>query len=195
MALYLCSSSIWLRLQLQRSAEGVLYLTQPQAHFVSLDWPWLRQPNILRLSLENKLCSTTRKCSFVATKFNSVLCFPLSCSYPSVESEVSVTSSPMFCVNIYRKWQTDFSLTDLPRSYLDVEVAPLIWDFEDLWPGKTIDPQPVPVNKKTIGTDTQHYFNPFWILQQDNYASIIKEHTWKPHSYALNDDEQSRARP
>ena len=39
MPLYLHSLSIWLQLQLQRSVEGVLYLTQPQAHFVSLDWP------------------------------------------------------------------------------------------------------------------------------------------------------------
>lgn len=39
MALYLHSLSIWLWLQLQRSAEGVLYLSQPQAHFVSLDRP------------------------------------------------------------------------------------------------------------------------------------------------------------
>lgn len=68
MPLYLHTLSIWLQLQLQRSAEGVLYLTQPQAQFVSLDRPWLGQPNILRLSLENKLCSKTKKCSFVATK-------------------------------------------------------------------------------------------------------------------------------
>lgn len=39
MPLYLHSLSIWLQLQLQRSAKEVLYLTQPQAHFVSLDCP------------------------------------------------------------------------------------------------------------------------------------------------------------
>lgn len=53
----------------------------------------------------------------------------------------------------------------LSRSYLDVEVAPLIGDLEDLWPGKAVDPQPITVNQQAIGTDTQHYVNPFRILQ------------------------------
>lgn len=53
----------------------------------------------------------------------------------------------------------------LSRSYLDVEVAPLIGDLEDLWPGKAVDPQPIAVNQQAVGTDTQHYVNPFRILQ------------------------------
>lgn len=53
----------------------------------------------------------------------------------------------------------------LSRSYLDVEVAPLIGDLEDLWPCEAVDPQPVTVNEQTVGANAQHYLNPFRILQ------------------------------
>lgn len=46
--------------------------------------------------------------------------------------------------------------THLTRADLDVEVAPLIGNFEDLRPGKAVDPQPVPVDEEAIGADTQH---------------------------------------
>lgn len=119
---------------------------------------------------------------------------------------VSCCWSYIFWETSCRKWDDDFTYTDrcfkqklvrplvfkiwktdLPGSYLDVEVAPLIWDFEDLRPGKAVDPEPVPVNEKAIGTDTQHYFDPFWILQRDNLASIVKEHTWRPCSCTLKE--------
>lgn len=67
----------------------------------------------------------------------------------------------------------------LSRSYLDVEVAPFIGDLKDLWPGKTVDPQPITVNQQAIGTDTQHYVNPFRILQWERdrkEAELIHEH-------------------
>ena len=53
----------------------------------------------------------------------------------------------------------------LSRSYLNVEVAPLIGDLKDLWPGEAVDPQPIPVNQQAVGTDAQHYVDPFRILR------------------------------
>lgn len=46
--------------------------------------------------------------------------------------------------------------THLTRADFDVEVAPLVGNFKDLGPGKTVDPQPVPVDEEAIGTDAQH---------------------------------------
>lgn len=63
----------------------------------------------------------------------------------------------------------------LSRSYLNVEVAPLVGDLEDLWPGKAVDPQPIAVNQQAVGTDTQHYVNPFRILQDSKEAGITEE--------------------
>lgn len=100
MPLYLHSLSIWL--QLQRSAEGVLYLTQPQAHFVSLDRPWLRQPNIPKLSLENKLCRKTKKRSFVATKWIFFFFFPQQmCKFRHIKNQTTIRA-----VNTYTlQWE------------------------------------------------------------------------------------------
>lgn len=58
----------------------------------------------------------------------------------------------------------------LSRSYLDVEVAPLVGDLKDLWPCKAVDPQPITVNQQAVGTDTQHYVNPFRILERTRYS-------------------------
>lgn len=69
--------------------------------------------------------------------------------------------------------------TNLSGSYLDVEVAPLIGDLEDLWPSKAVDPQPITVNQQAVSADTQHYFYPFRILQQprdSTEALIVEEH-------------------
>lgn len=44
---------------------------------------------------------------------------------------------------------------------LDVEVASLIGDLEDFWPGESIDPQSVSVDEQTVGTHTEHYINSF----------------------------------
>ena len=46
--------------------------------------------------------------------------------------------------------------THLTRADLDVEVAPLVRNFEDLGPGEAVDPQPVPVDEEAVGTDAQH---------------------------------------
>lgn len=125
MPLYLHSLSIWL--QLQRSAEGVLYLTQPQAHFVSLDRPWLRQPNIPKLSLENKLCRKTKKRSFVATKWIFFFFPPSRCANLDIlkirpPSELSMltrySENVSYCWSYVlwetscRKWDDDFNYTD-----------------------------------------------------------------------------------
>lgn len=65
MALYLHSLSVYsgCGCSCSSSVKGALYLAQPRAHCValSLDWVWLRQPNILRLSTGDKLHSTMRK--------------------------------------------------------------------------------------------------------------------------------------
>lgn len=44
---------------------------------------------------------------------------------------------------------------------LDVEVASLIGDLEDFWPGESIDPQSVSVDEQTVGAHTEHYINSF----------------------------------
>lgn len=53
----------------------------------------------------------------------------------------------------------------LSGSYLDIEVAPLVGDLEDLWPGKAVDPQPVAVDEQAVGADTQHDVDAFRILR------------------------------
>lgn len=42
---------------------------------------------------------------------------------------------------------------------LDIEVAPLVGDLEDFWPGEAVDPQTVSVDQQAIGAHTQHYVN------------------------------------
>lgn len=46
--------------------------------------------------------------------------------------------------------------THLPWADLDVEVAPLVGNLEDLGPGEAVDAQPVPVDEEAIGAHTQH---------------------------------------
>lgn len=41
----------------------------------------------------------------------------------------------------------------LPRPDLDVEVASLVGDLENLGPSEAVDPQPVPVDEQAVGTD------------------------------------------
>lgn len=71
----------------------------------------------------------------------------------------------------------------LSRSYLNVEVAPLVGDLEDLWPGEAVDPQPIAVNQQAVGTDTQHYVDPFRILQptRDGEEAGITEEQRRVH--------------
>lgn len=52
----------------------------------------------------------------------------------------------------------------LSRTDLDVEVASFVWDLKDFWPGKPVYPEAVSVDKKAVGTHSEHYVNPFWIL-------------------------------
>ncbi len=67
----------------------------------------------------------------------------------------------------YVKWiEHPFNTAYLSRSYLDVEVASLIGDLKDLWPCKSVNPQPITINQQAVCTDTQHYVNPFRILQR-----------------------------
>lgn len=65
MALYLYSLAFYsgCGCSCTSSAKGGLYLAPPRAHCVALSlyWVWLRQPNILRLSMGDKLHSTMRK--------------------------------------------------------------------------------------------------------------------------------------
>lgn len=51
--------------------------------------------------------------------------------------------------------------TYLSWADLDVEVAPLIRDLQDLGPGEAVNPQAVAVDQQAIGTNAQHDFNPF----------------------------------
>lgn len=65
----------------------------------------------------------------------------------------SMVKSPSFILTLAAVY--------LSGSYLDVEVAPLVGDLEDLRPGEAVDPQPVAVNQQAVGADAQHYLNPF----------------------------------
>lgn len=56
--------------------------------------------------------------------------------------------------------------THLTRADLDVEVAPLVGNLEDLGPGEAVDPQSVPVDEEAVGTDTQHDIDAFGVLQE-----------------------------
>lgn len=63
----------------------------------------------------------------------------------------------------------------LPGSYLDVEIASLVGDLEDLWPGKPIYPQPVAVYQEAVGADAQHDVNAFGILGVVEVDTIHRE--------------------
>lgn len=52
-------------------------------------------------------------------------------------------------------------MTDLSWTDLDVKVAPLIRDLQDLGPGEAVNPQSVAVDQQAVGTNAQHDFNPF----------------------------------
>ena len=56
--------------------------------------------------------------------------------------------------------------THLTRPDLDVEVAPLVGDFEDLGPGEAVDPQPVPVDEEAVGADAQHDVDALRVLEE-----------------------------
>lgn len=56
--------------------------------------------------------------------------------------------------------------THLTRADLDVEVASLVGNFEDLGPGEAVDPQPVPVDEEAVGTDAQHDVNALRVLEE-----------------------------
>lgn len=49
--------------------------------------------------------------------------------------------------------------THLTRADFDVEITPLVGNFKDLGPGKTVDSQAVPVDEEAIGTDSKHDVN------------------------------------
>lgn len=51
--------------------------------------------------------------------------------------------------------------TDLSWADLDVEVAPLVRDLQNLGPGEAVNPQAVAVDQQAVGTDAQHDLNPF----------------------------------
>lgn len=53
-------------------------------------------------------------------------------------------------VSIYLSWAD-----------LDVEVASLVGDLEDFWPGESIDPKTVSVDEQTIGAHAKHYVDSF----------------------------------
>lgn len=59
-------------------------------------------------------------------------------------------------------------------TYLDVEVAPLVRDLEDLWPGEAIDPQTVPVDEQPVGTHTEHDVNSLGILGNSEQGKMEK---------------------
>lgn len=59
----------------------------------------------------------------------------------------------------------------LSRSYLDVKIAPLVGDLEDLRPGKAVDPQPVAVYQEAVGADAQHDVDAFRVL----FSATVKK--------------------
>ena len=44
----------------------------------------------------------------------------------------------------------------LSRADLDVEVAALVRDLQDLGPGEAVDAEPVPVDQQAVGAHAQH---------------------------------------
>lgn len=55
-------------------------------------------------------------------------------------------------------------MTYLPWPDLDVEVISLVGYLKNLRPSEAVDSEPVPVNKQTICTNTQHDVNTFRVL-------------------------------
>lgn len=47
----------------------------------------------------------------------------------------------------------------------DVEVIPLVGDFEDFGPSKSVDPQPVPVDEQATRTNSQHDLHTLRVLE------------------------------
>ena len=61
-------------------------------------------------------------------------------------------------------------LNYLAWSDLYVKVAPLVGDLEDLWPGESIDTEPVPVYQQAVGTHAKHDVNPLGVLRHSTDA-------------------------
>lgn len=50
---------------------------------------------------------------------------------------------------------------DLSWADLDVKVAPLVRDLQDLGPGEAVNPQAVAVDQQAVGANAQHDFDAF----------------------------------
>lgn len=50
--------------------------------------------------------------------------------------------------------------------YLDEETAAFVGDFENFWPGKSINPQLVLIHHQATGANPQHYIHPIQILTE-----------------------------
>lgn len=53
----------------------------------------------------------------------------------------------------------------LSRSHFNVEIIPLVRNFQDFRPGKPIYPQPVSIDEQPAGTHSNHDVNTFRVLQ------------------------------
>ncbi len=50
--------------------------------------------------------------------------------------------------------------------YLDEETAAFVGDFENLWPGESINPQLVLIYHQATGANAQHYIHSIQILTE-----------------------------
>lgn len=67
-----------------------------------------------------------------------------------MRSELKDAKVKIMTVSIYLSWAD-----------LDVEVASLVGDLEDFWPGESIDPETVSVDEQTVGAHAKHYVDSF----------------------------------
>lgn len=50
-------------------------------------------------------------------------------------------------------------LLELTRTYFDVEIVALVADFQDFWPSKPVDTQPVAIDQQTGSTNSWNFAN------------------------------------
>lgn len=63
----------------------------------------------------------------------------------------------------------------LPWSDFDVEVVPLVGNFQHLWPGKSVYSEPVSVYQETARTDSKHDFHSLRVLEKTRtvFSAVI----------------------
>jgi len=66
--------------------------------------------------------------------------------------------------------------------YLDEETAAFVGDFENFWPGESINPQLVLIHHQATGANPQHYIHPIQILtERENNTYHILTPQCKQH--------------